>query len=249
VEVKDIPIDKIYVGKNVRTEPEQDLGGLMESIEKYGVIQPILVMPRAKGTYELVAGHRRLAAMKARHERTIPAVITLDLNARDITYVKLVENVQRRDMSPLELVQAFDALKVANPGLTLTAIGKMLGKSETWVADQYRIATTYDELRAGGMTDAEIRSLTKRDLVELGRVKDPVARLDAARELRPRDKRALLGAHIKDKRGGYVDRSGGFAIMGGRDSNVVRVSCESKAARRDVISCLLELKARRVKKA
>ena len=249
MEVKDIAIDKIVVGKNVRSEPEQDLGGLMESIERYGVLQPILVIQRKGGTYELVAGHRRLAAMKARHERTIPAMVGSDLAARDITYVKLTENIQRKDMSPLELVQAFDALKVANPGLTLTAIGKMLGKSETWVADQYRIATTYDELRAGGMTDEEIRSLTKRDLKDLGRVKDPVARLDAARELRPRDKRALLGAHIKDKRGGFVDRSGGFAIMGGMDSNVVRVSCESKAARRDVISCLLDLKSRRVKRA
>jgi ParB/RepB/Spo0J family partition protein len=248
VQVKDIPIEKIVVKKNVRTEPEQDLGGLMESIVRYGLIQPVLVVPRQNGMYELVAGHRRLAAMKALHEQTIPAEIDTDLSYGDVEYVKLIENIQRKDMSPLELVRAFDAMKVARPGLTMTAIGKLMGKSETWVADQYRIAQTYDELRAGGMTEQEIRALSKNELRELSYVKDKAARLDAAKEVRKEGRKAVgRPAGSLTKRGGFVDRSGGFAIMGTSDPNTIRVVCQSADARKDVLACLLSVKARRAK--
>ena len=245
--VKEIPVDKIIVTKNVRTEPERELGGLMESIERFDIIQPVLVVVRAGG-YELVSGHRRLAAVKARNEPTIPAVIRDDLSARDISYVKLLENVQRKGMSAPELVQAFEAMKAANPRLSMTAIGKMLGKTETWVADQYRIAETRDDLLAGGLTEDEIRHLTKRDILVLSRVTDPEARVAAAQATRPRDKQAARAAAKAQKRGAFVDRSGGFALMGAPGCNTVRVMCENADVRKQVIACLLRLKARRTAK-
>jgi len=95
VTFKEIPIDKIIVNKNIRTDPDGELGGLMETIEKYDLLQPVLVMPK-DDHYELISGHRRLNAMKARNEATVPCVVRNDFSEKSIPFIKLIENVQRK---------------------------------------------------------------------------------------------------------------------------------------------------------
>jgi ParB/RepB/Spo0J family partition protein len=248
MKLKDIPLDQIRVTENVRLDPEHDLGGLMESIEKYDILQPVLVIQR-NGHYELVAGHRRLAAMKARNQPTIPAIVRDDITLWDIPYLKLVENVQRKDMSSREIVAALDAIKATRPGISAAGLGKLLGKSDAWVYDQYLAVKTYDELLASGMTEAELKVFTKNELLDLGRVKDRRERIEAAREAKAEGPAAIRARRSVTKRGGFVDRSGGIAIMGGGASLSVRVLCETQDAMRDVLSCLLRLKTRRVTQA
>jgi ParB/RepB/Spo0J family partition protein len=246
MKLKEIPLAQIRAGKNVRTEPEQDLGGLMESIEKYDILQPILVVQR-DGYYELISGHRRLAAMKARNEATVPAIVRDDVSDRDIPYLRLVENIQRKELSAREVVEALDALKASRPGISVRGLGKAVGKTDAWVYEQYLAARTYEELLASGMTEAELRGLSKTDLTHLGRVQDKKDRLDAARSIGPRSKEALRAARRVTKRGGMIDRTGGFAIMSGAGSLTIRVVCDCQEARREVLASLLRLKTRRVK--
>jgi ParB/RepB/Spo0J family partition protein len=246
VKLRNLPISQITVVKNVRSETEDDLGGLMESIGKYDVIQPVLVVPRGDNQYELIAGHRRLAACKSRNERTIPAVIRDDIDDADIPYLKLVENVQRRDMSCTELVKAFEAIRAAKPGISLSGIGRMLGKTQTWVSDQYRSVETMGELRAAGMTEEDVRAIPKSELKDLYHVKDQAARLQLGKDLSDGSSEARKALKRKQRKGPYVDRSGGFSILTAPGSNTIRLVCDSAAVRDQVVGSILNLKRRRI---
>jgi len=252
MKLKDIPINQIIVGANTRVEPEEDgeLGGLMESIGRHGQLQPIVVVAR-NGKYELVAGHRRLAAMKARNERTVAAVIHESISDADIPYLRLAENIQRKQLSPREIVVALNAIKAAKPGITVAGLAKLVNRSDAWVHFQYEAARTYDELVQDGMDINQVAKLTTMDLVELSRVKQRDERMEAAREVAggPVKKRAAdVTGRKRERRGAYIDYTGGFAIMGDVSSMTVRVICTCTESRDDVIGALLALKRRRLRR-
>src|SRR5215468_5210265 len=91
-----------------RTFDPGALTALADSIRVHGVLQPVVVR-RAGDRYELVVGERRWRASKQAGLASIPAVV-LEIDPRDRLEVALVENVQRRDLNPIELAVAFRAL-------------------------------------------------------------------------------------------------------------------------------------------
>lgn len=107
-----IPIDDIIIKKRIRKELG-DLAPLMESLRRFGLMNPILVNKRNV----LVAGRRRLEAAKTLGWKTINAV-TVD--ARDVLTkleLELEENVQRRELSTDEIAEAYSRIrKLRNPG-------------------------------------------------------------------------------------------------------------------------------------
>jgi len=163
---KEIPIDKILVNKNIRTDPDGELGGLMETIEKYDMLQPVLVIPKY-GSYELVSGHRRLEAMKARNEATIPCIVRNDISDKSIPFIRLIENVQRKQLSTHELIQIFEEMKKHSPNLTQHEIGRMIGKNGAWVSLKYSIEKIYVELLESGLPEEAIDELKDADLMKL----------------------------------------------------------------------------------
>ena len=163
---KEIPIDRIIVNKNIRTDPDGELGGLMETIEKYDMLQPILVIPK-DGSYELVSGHRRLEAMKARNEATIPCIVRSDISDKSIPFIRLIENVQRKQLSTHELIQIFEEMKEHSPNLTQHEIGRMIGKTGGWVNLKYSIEKIYVELLESGLPEEAIDELKDSDLMKL----------------------------------------------------------------------------------
>lgn len=112
-----------------------DLKHLAESIERYGVLQPV-VARRAGERYELVVGERRWRAAQAAGRERIPAVIA-DVAPQDRLEIALVENVQRRDLNPIELALAFRALAAA--GATQEQIGHRVGLDRTSIANHLRL--------------------------------------------------------------------------------------------------------------
>jgi ParB family chromosome partitioning protein len=133
--VKELAIEQIVTASNVRIESDDELGDLMDSIEKHGLLQPIIVRHKTLKTYEVVAGHRRLAAMKARNEQTIPCYINDDITNEDRTVIQIVENAQRKQMSALEYVEVFEQLRKSH-GLSRSQIGKLIGRSTSWISHQ-----------------------------------------------------------------------------------------------------------------
>lgn len=106
-----------------------DLGDLTEmasSIREHGVLQPLTATETAGDQLLLLAGHRRLAAAQLVGLTSVPVIIRHHIaDEAEQTIVMLVENVQRRDLSPVEKAEAFASLR--NRGLTLSDIARRTG--------------------------------------------------------------------------------------------------------------------------
>src|SRR4029453_19156374 len=120
------------------------LDALAESIRVHGVLQPVVVR-RAGDRYELVVGERRWRASKQAGLASIPAVV-LEIDPRDRLEVALVENVQRRDLNPIELAVAFRAL--ADTGATQEEIGERVGMDRSSIANHLRLLELSREIQA-----------------------------------------------------------------------------------------------------
>jgi ParB family chromosome partitioning protein len=135
---------------------ESELERLAESIRRYGVLQPVVVRRAAPGAarpYELVVGERRWRAAQRAGRETVPAVVQ-DVEPRDLLEVALVENVQRRDLNPIELAQAFRALLDA--GRTQDEVGERVGLDRSTVANHLRLLELPKELQE----DVELGALS-----------------------------------------------------------------------------------------
>lgn len=123
---------------------------LATSVKKFGVMQPIIVRPDGDG-YELVCGERRYRAALQAGLEEIPAIIR-KLSDDEAFDLQITENLQRKDINPMEESDAFIAL--TKRGKTSAAqIAKRFGKSEKYVYDrlalQRCIAKVQDQVRAG----------------------------------------------------------------------------------------------------
>ncbi len=122
-----------------RVFAESDLEALADSIRRHGVLQPVVVReapPGATRRYELVVGERRWRAAQRSGRATIPATIQ-NVAAQALLEVALVENVQRRDLNPIELALAFRAL--AETGKTQEQIGAQVGLERPTIANHLRL--------------------------------------------------------------------------------------------------------------
>ena len=114
----------------------EDLGDLAEltaSVRVHGILQPLVVQPHPSrdGAYQLLAGHRRLAAAKRARLEVVPVVVRAAQPPAHAIEIMLIENCQRRDLSPVDKAEAMGALR--NHGLTATEIGRRTGLSGSTV--------------------------------------------------------------------------------------------------------------------
>jgi ParB family chromosome partitioning protein len=124
-------------------DPEQ-LRSLADSIRRHGVLQPVVVR-RAGERYELVVGERRWRASREAGLETLPAIVA-DFTDRARLEIALVENVQRRDLNPIELAHAFRALGEA--GSTQQEIGERVGLDRSTIANHLRLLDLSQEMQA-----------------------------------------------------------------------------------------------------
>lgn len=154
-----------------------ELEELAASIKVNGLLQAIVVRRSVSGrTFELVAGERRLRAVKQLGWREIPAQIR-DVDDQTLLVLALVENLQRQDLGPLEEAKGYAALRDSF-GHSQRQIGEAVGKSRSTVANMLRLLTLPPSVR---------RLLDEGDLsMGHGRailaVDDPVRAADLARE-------------------------------------------------------------------
>ncbi|MBD1371984.1 nucleoid occlusion protein [Hazenella sp. IB182357] len=115
---------------------EDKLDELCHTIRLHGVIQPIVV--RQKGEhYELIAGERRLRAVKKLGNSTIPALIR-EMNDRQVASAALIENLQREGLSVIEEAHAYQKL-IEIEQLTQESLAQRLGKSQSTIANKLRL--------------------------------------------------------------------------------------------------------------
>ncbi|MGV6941921.1 ParB/RepB/Spo0J family partition protein [Stenotrophomonas maltophilia] len=118
---------------------EEKLQELAESIRQHGVIQPIVVRehPTLPGQWMVVTGERRWRASKLAGKVEIPAVVT-ELTDQEIVAVQLIENLQREDLSPIEVAEGYRKLQ-QEFNLTQEAVAETVGKSKQTVSDFLKV--------------------------------------------------------------------------------------------------------------
>lgn len=117
---------------------------LADSIRAEGMIQPIIVRPFADG-YELVAGERRWRASQLAGIDRIPAIVR-QMEDRSVAAVSVIENIQRKDLNPLEEAEAFARL-CDEFGMTHKAVAEAVGRSRASVTNLMRLLELHDEVK------------------------------------------------------------------------------------------------------
>lgn len=145
---------------------EAGLAELTASIAEHGVLQPIVVVPLKDGTYQIVAGERRYRASKAAGKDSIPALVRT-LSAQHKLELSLIENIQRRDLNPLETATAYGKLR-DQFNLTLEEIGvRVGGKSVSAVSNTLRLLRLPPSMKQavanGDITEGQARPLVGAD--------------------------------------------------------------------------------------
>ncbi|MBE6789280.1 MAG: ParB/RepB/Spo0J family partition protein [Ruminococcaceae bacterium] len=140
---------------------EQALIELADSIREHGVLQPLIVRPMLGGEYQLIAGERRYRAAMMAQVASVPVVIRefSDIEAMEVA---LIENLQRRDLNPIEEGEGYKAL-AEQFSLTQAEIAKRVSKSRSAVANAMRLVELPDEVKKavsdGSLTMGHARAL------------------------------------------------------------------------------------------
>ncbi len=188
---------------------QEALTALAGSLGERGVLQPVLVRPKAGGTYELVAGERRWRAARIAGLETIPALVRQREDAETLE-LALIENMAREDLNPIEEARACAAL-VEELALTRAQVARRVGRGRVAVSNLMRLLELPDEaielLEAGTLSEGHGRALL---LAEDHAARRSLARAAAAQgwSVRTTEARARQGnAGTRDAPGGAVRRA------------------------------------------
>lgn len=124
---------------------EESLQELADSIKEHGILQPIVVTKQSGGKYQIVAGERRWRAAEKAGLNKVPVIVrTMDNQAK--LEMMVVENLQRKDLTPIELATAYAKLK-EQFNLSEEEIGKRVGKSASAVTNTMRLLKLPDNAK------------------------------------------------------------------------------------------------------
>ena len=164
--VIDLEIDKIEVNPyQPRTQfREEAIGELAESIKTLGIIQPVTVRKLGRNQYQLVSGERRYRASKSIGLKTIPAFIRV-ANDQETLEMALVENIQRKDLDPIEIALSYHRL-INEIQLTQNQLSERVGKKRSTIANYMRLLKL-DPIIQTGMRDGFLSMGHGRALINI----------------------------------------------------------------------------------
>lgn len=161
-EIFEIPLTDIMPNRFQPREifDDEALQELAQSIKTHGVIQPIIVR-KIGDKFEIIAGERRYRASQLAGKTTIPALIR-DIDNKEAAKVALLENLQRRDLSPIEEARTYQTiLKLDN--ITQEELAENLGKSQSAIANKLRLLNLDESVQVallnGQISERHARSL------------------------------------------------------------------------------------------
>jgi ParB family chromosome partitioning protein len=146
-DVQRLPLDQVTPNPN---QPRRDfdqaaLMELTQSIEREGIIQPIIVRKTAPGQFQIIAGERRWRAAKAAGLEQVPVIVRA-ADDQQVLELAIVENIQREDLNPIELAVAFQRM-ATELGLSHDQIGQKTGKERTTITNSVRLLQLPTELQ------------------------------------------------------------------------------------------------------
>ena len=142
-----IPMEDLQPNAEQPRKDQGDLRGLAESVREKGVLEPLLVRHLLEsGKYMIIAGERRYHAARAAGLREVPC-IEKDADDTETLELALVENLQRKDLTPFEEADGVAAL-AERLGLTHDEIAMRIGKSRPTITELFTLRTIPDEIKA-----------------------------------------------------------------------------------------------------
>ncbi|MBO6303795.1 MAG: ParB/RepB/Spo0J family partition protein [Selenomonadaceae bacterium] len=195
-------VEEIEIEK-VRTNPYQPrrdfdksaLEELKESIQNYGVLQPILVRKYEDG-YEIIAGERRIRAAKLAGLTKIPALVK-EFDNKKMGEVALIENLQREDLNIMEEARAYQRL-MQEFSMTQEMLAETLGKSRPKIANTLRLLKLSPKVQnmiaEGKLTGGQAKPLL---LVEYEPLQEELAKKISSADLSTRAAEALVKSIIE----------------------------------------------------
>jgi len=167
------PIGRLVTIDQIDPNPDQprqtmgDLSELMASIVEKGILEPLIVRARA-GRYQIIAGERRYQAAVQVGLSELPVVIR-DVDEDEVVELALIENIQRKDLTPFEEAEALHAV-ADRQGLTHEDLARRLGKSRTAITETMAINKMPEEVK----TLCRLADITSKSLLlEIVRESDP----------------------------------------------------------------------------
>jgi ParB family chromosome partitioning protein len=168
-----LDIDRIHPSPY---QPRTDFGtleGLVESIRENGIVQPVIVRKEKEGEkFELIAGERRWRAAQLAGIGRIPAVVR-SVGEEKILELALIENLQRKDLNPIEEAKAYDLL-LTQMNLSQADVAKRVGRDRSSVANSLRLLKL----------DEKIQRFLEEGTLSTGHAKAIMALGDAATQIK-----------------------------------------------------------------
>lgn len=166
--LEEIQVSKIVPNPNQprKTFDDESIAELAQSIRQVGLIQP-LVVRRQGDVYELIAGERRLRAIKLLELERVTCIVQNDIVDESSAMMALIENLQRENLNFFEEAQCYSDL-IDTYSLTQEALAEKLGKSQSSIANKLRVLKLSPAVKEA-MTDA---GLTERHARALLRIAD-----------------------------------------------------------------------------
>lgn len=171
--VWNIPIENVIPNKDQPRKVFEKLAleELASSIKEKGIIQPLLLKKNGADKYEIIAGERRWRAAQKAELKEVPAIIK-DLEEQEVLELALIENIQRKDLNPVEEAEAYQFL-MDRFDLTQAEVAERVGKERATVANLLRLLQLGPELRKM-ILNGEISQGQAKVLLSLGEPKEQV---------------------------------------------------------------------------
>ncbi len=157
-EIINLQITKVVPNKKQPRKNFRDMSlkELSQSIKEKGVIQPIVVTKLGDGTYGLIAGERRWRAATIAGLQKIPAIVK-KVGEQDSLEIALIENIQREDLNPIEMAEAFSYLQ-RTYDLTQEELSHKIGKERATIANYLRLLKL----------PVDVQKMVSEDLISMG---------------------------------------------------------------------------------
>ncbi|MBK8253394.1 MAG: ParB/RepB/Spo0J family partition protein [Polyangiaceae bacterium] len=205
------PVEKIapQAGQPRQHFDEAELNELTASIREHGIIEPLVVRRVAKDTdsYELIAGERRWRAAQRAGLKDV-LVVVKDVSPKEAFELALVENVQRADLNPIEVAEAFDRL-IREHAYTHETLATKVGKDRTTVVNALRLLKLPAQVRslviARELTEGHARAILG---APNDKVMNDVAEKTVRGKLPVRKVEALIRAARAKERGEKPEKEG-----------------------------------------
>jgi len=158
----------------------KDIDELAQSIKEKGILQNLLVVPddAQEGHYLVIGGNRRLLAARKAGIESAPCVIRTDLTDKDIAQIMLTENMQRKDLTPVEEAYGMQ-MCIQDYGIKVEELVEKTGLSRSTIQHRLNIAKLDKEI----LKEADTSQITIKDYIELEKIKSIEGRNEAAKFL------------------------------------------------------------------